>query len=121
MDTIDDLGVFVEPTDFTYNIYTAQIYVEWNPNIHRLRKLGFFAENESPMVARFASTAVDVDESGVDVKVEIVPKSYVQIPIQFIPDQLDTNEFELVDTKITGVHDAVAVKLWQLVPRRVKP
>jgi len=120
LDEVDDLGVYAEPTDITYDEYTSMIWVEWSPNMHRLRKLGIFAEDESPMIARLGSTATSVS-SGQEVEdVEVVPRSYVQIPMQYVPDDMDTDEFELVNVQIEATHDAIAVKMWKLVPRRVK-
>lgn len=120
LDVVDDLGVYARPADFEYAEYETQIWIEWSPDTHRLRKLGIFAENESPMIARLASSAKSV-ESGEEIEdIEVVPRSYVKIPIQYVPDSIETDEFELVNTNIPHMHDAVAVKLWKLAPRRVK-
>lgn len=118
VDTIETYDVYQTPSDFTYSHYTAKVWIDWNPNVHRLRKLGVFSENETPMIARFGSYAYDTDGEKVDVVV--IPNSYIRVPIQHVPKQIDTDEFELVDIQLEGMHDAVDVRMWKLVPRRVK-
>jgi len=118
MDEVEELDVYVKPSDYTYDLYYATAFIEWNPNIHRLRKLGVFAEDESPMIARFGAFQT-TEHYQID-RVEIIPGSYIEVPIQFVPESMDTTQFEVVDVQLEAVHDAVSVKMWKLVPRRVK-
>lgn len=120
LNVVDDLGVYARPQDITYEEYTAQLFIDWHPNVHRLRKLGVFSEDESPMIARMSSKAKSVESGEEIVNVEVVPRSYVKIPIQYIPNDIDIDEFELVNVHIEGMHDAEVVRMWKLVPRRVK-
>lgn len=119
MNDLEQMGIYTRVSDKVYKEYLAKVFIEWSPNVHRLRKLGIFAENEIPMIARFSRMAYDkvtLDK----VLVEVIPESYIKVPLQYIPANIDTDEFELVDVIIEGMHDAEIVKYWKLVPRRVK-
>jgi len=85
----------------------TQVFIEWSPNIHRLRALGLYVEDSVPIVAWF------------DPKLPVVRKSYFRIDINYIPEDFnDTDEFEVTDNLIRAMHDAVTVKAFSIAPRR---
>lgn len=115
VDTLDD---YVKPTDMTYTTYTTMVRIEWAPNIHRLKYRGLYSEDEIPIIVYFGNTATDRYNTVRDV--EIIKGSYIKINPQFIPDNFQgMEEYELVDEIINYMHDAVLVKTWKAVPRRM--
>jgi len=119
----EGFDIFEKPSDLTYVSYSAKCFIVWNPNKYRLRKLGIYVEEEIPMVVWLPNkaTALEGSESGTEVDVDIVQRSYIRINPEFIPNNVtDVIEFELVDLKVKGMHDAVLVKAYKGVPRRVE-
>jgi len=117
LSTVEKYDVYDEIGDYSYDEYTTKVWIEWSPNIRRLRRYGFFTEEDIPIVARFGRTATNT--LGAEVQVDVVVRSYIKVPIQYIPNSYShTDEFEVVDTLIGNVHDAVTNKLFRLAPRR---
>lgn len=102
--------VYTAPVDIVYNRYDNQkIWIEWFvPKLHKLRKLGVFAENETPIIARFNNFP------------EVVIQSYVKISSKYIPDTYDTDEFEIVDVLMSNMYDNEIYRYYKLAPRRAK-
>jgi len=118
-DTVDANDIYVKPSDYAYTTYSDQkVVIYWSPNQKQLRKLGIFTEDELPIVAFFKNTYKDV--AGNDINLDVIKASYIVINMEFIPEQYDTEEFEVVDVVIAHAHDATAVRAYKLAPRRVK-
>lgn len=116
--------VYERPQDRVFDEYPSKVFIEMSPSIHRLRKLGIYSQDEAPMIAYFSNiltTAPNSDNpDGISDYVPIIVHSWFSIPVQFIPDGMDTNEFEIVDVLIRGVHDKVVLKAYKIAPRRVR-
>lgn len=118
-DTTDTYDVYVKPADHTYTTYADQkVHILWSPDQKALRKFGIFTEDNLPIIAFFKNTYKDI--AGNDVNLDIIKGSYVSISFEAVPEQYDTEEFEVVDVIIRHMHDAVAVRAYKLAPRRVK-
>lgn len=117
--TVEKLDIYAKPSDWTYTEYTAQVFIEWNPSAYRLKKLGVFTEDLLPMLVWFSNKATD--ESDDEVDVDIIIGSYFTITPEFIPSNQEGLEgFEIVNNVIKGMHDAVILKGFSAVPRRVR-
>jgi len=100
--------VYKVPSDTNFFVTKTKVYVEWTPNMYRLRKLGVFAEGEIPIICWFKNEP------------EIALGSYIKLDTQYVPAQYDRDEFEITDIIIRGIYDAIVLKAYKLVPRRVK-
>lgn len=119
----EKLDVFATPGDYSFLTYSAKVFIQWNPNIWRLKKLGLFTEGQIPILAYFPNkvTALEGSEAGTEIEVDIVKTSYIRILPEYIPDdQKGVEEFEVVNVGTPNMQDAVIVKIYSLVPRRVK-
>jgi hypothetical protein len=99
---------YVVQSDIAYTSKDTKVFIEWSPEAKRLRKLGIYMENETPIIAWFKNIP--------DVKVG----TYIKVPIQYVPGIIDTDEFDVVDIKLKGMYDAEVLKAYKLAPRRVK-
>lgn len=118
LDTLESLDVYSTPSDVEWDHYTALVFIEWSPNIHKLKNLGIFIEDELPLIVYLPNQCTDDD--GNEVTVDILKQSYIKIPLEYVPSNYRKyTEFELVDQIIHKIHDAVLVKRWFAVPRRV--
>lgn len=115
---VDDNTIYTTPSDYTFTTYTTRVSIEWSPNKYRLRKLGIFVEDDTPIIAWFSNRIKDAD--GFDADVDIKINSYFSIATQFIPREMDTEEFEVIDIMVPSMHDAAAVKAYKIAPRRKK-
>ena len=97
-------------TDFTYKTwYNQQVWIEWaGKNVQRLRKLGVFVEGETPILARFKNNP------------EVTLRSYIKLPIQYIPETYNTDEFEVVDVIVNNTYDNEIYRWYKLAPKRDK-
>jgi len=90
-----------------YDYHQTTVYIDWAPNIYRLRALGIFVEDQKPILAWF------------DPQLIVPRKSYFRIKLEFLPkDRFATNEFEVVENVIKALHDASVVNAWLIAPRR---
>ena len=112
-DTVVNYDAYWKPGDWTYTTYNTVVWIDWSPNKYRLRKLGLYVEDDIPILAWFKNYI-----NGVHVDIEI--NSWFKIDPQYIPDKYDTEEFELVDVLVPGMHDAVITKYWKIAPRRLR-
>jgi hypothetical protein len=109
MDTVENLDAYEQPDSYEYTEYTDQLVVLlWSPNTKQLRKLGVFTEDDIPLLCWFKNSP------------EVINRSYIKIPLQYIPKEYDTDEFTVAETIIRGMHDKVALKCYKAVPRRTK-
>lgn len=118
--TAEKLDVFATPNDYKpYVEYSAKVFIEWNPSTYRLRKLGVFVEDSIPILAWFGNKAVNQDKEKVDI--DIILRSYFEIPLEFIPENRQASQqFEIVNNIVKGMHDAVIRKGYVIVPRRMQ-
>jgi hypothetical protein len=119
----EKLDVFATPSDYSFLSYSAKVFIQWTPNIWRLKKLGLFTEGQVPILAYFPNKVIALEgsEAGSEVEVDIVKTSYIKILPEYIPeDQKGVEEFEVVNVGTPNMQDAVITKLYSLVPRRVK-
>lgn len=115
--TTEKLDIYQEPSDYEFIHYTSKVFIEWNPNIYRLKAKGLYVDGELPIMVYFPYTAVN--DSDNTVNVDILRHSYFSIDPEYIPDNFTGNEeFELVDIVAHKFHDAVIVKQFKAVPRR---
>ena len=121
IDAEQSLDIYHRDSQYTtYVEYTTLVWIEWSPSISRLRKFGVHAEKDIPIVARFKGQAVNT--SGTTVNVDVTIGSYVVVSLEYVPGKYqDTNEFEVMDTLVGAMHDAIVSKVFKLAPRRVKP
>jgi len=97
LNTAEGLDVFELHTDHSYLSYSIMCFIEWNPSKYRLRKLGIFTEDELPILVwiPLVATALEGDEAGQEVDIDVVPKSYFKIAPEFIPgSEIKAQEFE---------------------------
>jgi hypothetical protein len=123
LDDNESLDIFEKPSDLTYLSYSAMCFIVWNPSKYRMRKLGIYTEDEIPMIIWLPNkaTALEGLEAGTKVDVDIVQRSYIRVNPEFIPnDTTDVTEYELVDLRVKGMHDAVLIRAFKGVPRRIE-
>lgn len=117
LDTTEDLDIYTTPDDYAYTHYTAKVWIEWSPNIWRLRKYGIYTEGEIPILARFGRKATN--DAGTEVDVDVSIHSYIKLALQYIPENYsDTEKFEIASVGIGNFHDAAIIQMYKLVPRR---
>lgn len=99
------------PAAYTFRQYNqVPVWIEWFvKDLHRLRKLGIFAEKETPTLARFKNVP------------EVLMHSYIKLESRYIPDNFDVDEFEIVDVMMKNFYDEEVYKTFKLAPRRNKP
>jgi len=90
-------------------VILTKVFIEWAPDIKKLRRLGIFTEGDLPIVGWFKYSEADYN---------LQRNSYIKININYIPDQWKTDEFELIDCLIRNMYNAVAIQAWRLAPRR---
>lgn len=118
IETLQPLDVYAEPTDLKYTHYTAKLFIEWHPSIYRLKNFGIYVEGELPIITYLPNQCTNDSDEEVDV--DILKGSYIKIPLEYIPNDFTKyTEFELVDLIVKHMHDAVLVKAYKAVPRRV--
>jgi len=111
--------VYSTPSDYVFVHYQTLVWIEWSPNIYRLRQLGLFAEKELPIIARF-QTEAQADDDTIRM-IDIIVRSYFKIPIQHVPASIaKTDEFEVIDVLTDRMHDAVINQVYKCAPRRTK-
>ena len=106
---VEGKDAFTTEDDYAYTTYTEHmVVIEWSPNTKRLRKLGIFTEEDIPLICWFQNDP------------EVIVGSYFTIATQYIPDQMDTDTFEIVDVMIRGMHDKVALRGYVAAPWRAR-
>lgn len=101
---------YTSPDSIKYQRYSRQkVRLTWaEKNLHRLRKLGIFSEDEAPIIAYFKNFP------------EVTIQSYIQVEVRYIPNSFDVDEFEVVDVLMKGTYDAEILRPYKLAPRRTK-
>jgi len=119
----EKLDVFAVKDDYEFIEYSAKVFIEWSPNLYKLKKLGLFTEDSIPILAWFGNKVIAMEgsEAGEEVDIDIVLHSYFIVEPEYIPNNLKgTESFELVNPVIKHMHDAVLVQGFLVVPRRIK-
>ena len=112
---VDD--IYQAPVDYEFTHYTTTCFIDWNPNIFRLKALGLYVDGDTPIMVYLPYQATN--DSGVLVDVDVLRHSYFKITPDYVPDNFEgAEEFELVDIVADKFHDAVVVKQFKAVPRR---
>lgn len=107
-DALDQGNPYVKPGDWKFVKQSSRAFIEWSPNIHKLKRFGVFTEDDLPIIAWFPSQP------------EVIIGSYIRVPLQYVPATVDTDEFDVTDPLIKSMHDAVALSCYKIVPRRAK-
>jgi len=123
--TAEKLDVFAKPADYSYNSYSARVFIHWSPTVYKLKKLGLFVEDQLPVLVRFGNKATAISVEGVTtgtvVAMDTCVKSYFTLVPEFIPENFkDVEGFELVNVASQGFQDSIIRKLYSAVPRRVQ-
>lgn len=107
---LESNDMYASTADVAYRTWSnQQIWIEWSgKNVQRLRKLGVFTENEVPILARFKNTP------------EVILGSYIKLPVQYIPETYNTDEFEVVDIIVNNTYDNEIYRWYKLAARRAK-
>ena len=117
--TVEDYDIYAKPADYEYTHYTGTVWIEWSPNIHRLRNIGIFTEDQLPILARMPRKATADD--AVIRNIDVIRRSYIKIDMEFIPDSVEkAEEFEVVDILLGQAHDAAVNPMHIIAPRRLK-
>jgi len=115
---LEDEDIYKDPDDMEYTHYSTKVWIEWSPNVYRLRKLGVHSEDELPIIARFKYEATS--DAGAIPTLNIIKGSYIKIAIQYVPDKYEGyEEFEVVDVFTGEMHDAILSRIYLLAPRRL--
>jgi hypothetical protein len=115
--------IYAVPTDYEYIPYSAKVFINWTPNIWKLKKLGLFLEDQLPILCWFGNkaTALDGSEAGSVVAVDVCIHSYFEITPEFIPKNYKgIEQFEIVNMASKGMQDAMIRQIYSCVPRRVQ-
>lgn len=117
----EKLDAYMVPDDLSFLTYTAKVFVEVQPNISRLRKLGLYTEGSLPIIAKFGRMAKPVTGSlaGQDVPVDIVKGSWFRIIVEHLHGSDDYTDLEVVDVIPPEFHDAVIWQEMLVAPRRL--
>lgn len=119
----EKLDVFATPDSYEYLSYSTKVFINWSPNIWKLKKLGLFTEGQVPILAYLGNKAIaqEGSETGEEVNIDVGLHSYIKITPEYIPDNhKGVEEFEVVNIGTPNMQDATIYKIYSLVPRRVK-
>jgi len=101
---------YTSPDDYAFKKYARhKVWINWaETDIQRLRKLGLFTEKNAPIIAYFKNFPV------------VTLQSYIKVDTRYIPDDYDTDEFEVTDVLMRHTYNAEVVRSYKLAPRRAK-
>jgi len=105
----ESLDVYMEKPDDKEHYkapIVTKVFIEWQPDIKRLRRLGIFTEDNLPIVCWLKNIP------------EITRNAYIRVPIQYQKNEWGSDEFELVDCLVKNTYNAVVVTAWSIAPRR---
>jgi hypothetical protein len=105
----ESLDIYAEKPDdiehFNKPIKT-KVFIDWKPDMKRLRRLGIFTEAALPLIAWFKNIP------------ELTRKSYIRVTMSYQAEDWGTDEFELVDCLIKNMYNAIVIQCWNIAPRR---
>lgn len=119
----EKLDVFAKPSDYTYLKYSAKVFIQWNPSMYKLKKLGLYIEDDIPILCWFGNkaTALEGSDAGSEVAIDVALKSYFELEPEFIPGNFKgIEQFAVVNVASKGMQDAIIRKIYSAVPRRVR-
>jgi hypothetical protein len=110
LNVVETNDAYIAPNSITYTEYLMQkVWIEWFArDIVKLRKLGLFTEKEAPIVAWFKNSP------------EVILGSYIVVKERYIPDQYDTDRFEVVNIILKNTYSGEIYKSFKMAPRRQK-
>lgn len=101
--------VYKVATDNNYTGVKTKVFVEWTPNIHKLRKMGIYADEGSlPILGWFKELP------------EVKRGTFVRFREGLVPIHYGTADFEVVDIEIRAMYDSAVLQVYKLVPTRRK-
>lgn len=108
LDDLESSDAYTDPDDIVFDTYGEQkVWIEWfAKDIVKLRKLGLFTENEAPITCYLKNSP------------EVTIKSYITVPVRYIPDTYDTDDFEVVDVIQVGTYNCETIRRYKLAPLR---
>ncbi len=116
--TQEGIDIYATQADYTFTHYECQVFIDWSPNVYRLRKRGLFVENDLPILCYLPTKATN--DSGDEIDIEIFKDSYISIDPEFNTSDryVGTEEFILADNVTSHFSDAIIFRVFKLVPRR---
>jgi hypothetical protein len=84
----------------------TKVWIEWNPDMKKLRNMGIHVEGELPILAFFRRDH------------DVQRNSYFKLLLSFGTGANQEEEFELVDCVLKKVYNSSVVEAWKIVPRR---
>ena len=121
-DAAQKLDIFATVEDYSYIGYQAKIFIDWNPNVYRLKKLGLYTEGDLPILVYFGNKAIPLEDSegAGQVDIDVILHSYFVVEPEYIPENYKGVEaFDIVNTVVKGMHDAILVQGFLAAPRRI--
>jgi len=110
-------GIYAVPDELETKHFTTMAWIEWSPDIRRLRQLGWFSEETTPILTRFLSYGTN--DQGEEENIDVIIGSYFKVNPKYIPSNYQgEDEFEVVDILIGEVHDSMISRVYHVVPRR---
>ena len=119
----EKLDVFAKPSDYEHLSYSAKVFIQWNPSIYKLKKLGLFTEDVLPILVWFGNRATSLEgsDAGTLVSIDVSIRSYFEIEPEFVPGNYEgVEQFEIINVASKGMQDAIIRKIYSAVPRRVQ-
>jgi len=106
--TLEPDDAYTAPDDMTFKRYNqVPVWIEWAvKDVKKLRKLGIFSEDELPIIAWFKNEPA------------ITLQSYITVETRYIPDNFDTDNFEIVEVLMRNTYDSEIYRCFRLAPLR---
>lgn len=108
LEEVESRDIYAKPSDSTFDSSHEKVFLTFSPTIKQLQRLGIFTEDSIPIVAWFRNDP------------EIVIGSWFKLNVEYIPNVLDSEEFEITDVVVPGASNLIALRYYSVVPRRVK-
>ena len=109
VDQQEEMDIYMEKPDESEHMMapiTTKTFIDWKPDMKRLRRLGIFTEDSLPIIGWFKNIP------------ELTRKAYIKVPINYQTGEWGTDEFELIDCLIRNTYNSIVVQCWNIVPRR---
>ena len=105
----EDNDAYLAPDQYTYAPPMAtQVFVEWRPNMYRLRAMGLFVEGALPILAHFTFD-------------RLIPiGSYFTVAMIYVPAVIDTQAFNIENLVVPdgSISDIEVKRYYSVAPRR---
>ena len=116
LEATEDLSIYNRtPAKLDYTDRETQVRIEWSANKARLKKLGVYSEDTTPIVAWFKNSD------------KVLLDCYISLPIKYIPlkgsitsNTTKSQEFVLVNSISEGMDDSELLTGFVIAPRRTK-